>query len=197
MFAYPSVPRLSGTPQLQHRRRHGGSEAASGYNVLHPFGWDAFAARGERRIKVAFTPNVDCWPHRHIKVPSSVWASAMPGSASSPPVSPPTQEQWRHQMFERGWLIAAPRRSLVREDHTVLANEQVVVVAGVAARPSPRGESGACFFQLPYRRPLKSIGTWATVRQVLRCSGTGSAVRMDGVVSPCWLAMSLLPLDTI
>jgi len=133
MFAYPS-----GHAHVGHVRNYiigdicARMKRMRGYNVLHPFGWDAFGLPAENAaIKTGTHPEVSTFDNiRHMKGQlqrlgiSYAWgreiATCLPEYYKF--------NQWIFlKMFERG--LAYRKRSTVNwcpVDNTVLANEQVV-----------------------------------------------------------------------
>src|SRR3954470_20640223 len=133
MFAYPS-----GHAHVGHVRNYiigdicARMKRMRGYNVLHPFGWDAFGLPAENAaIKTGTPPEVSTFDNiRHMKGQlqrlgiSYAWgreiATCLPEYYKF--------NQWIFlKMFERG--LAYRKRSTVNwcpVDNTVLANEQVV-----------------------------------------------------------------------
>ena len=150
MFAYPS-----GHAHVGHVRNYiigdvmARTKRMRGFNVLHPFGWDAFGLPAENAaIKSGIHPEVSTLDNiAHMKGQlqrlgiSYAWerelATCLPEYYN--------WNQWLFiRMFERG--LAYRRRSTVNWcpiDKTVLANEQVVDGALLALRhdrrhPRPR-----------------------------------------------------------
>src|SRR2546421_6176417 len=133
MFAYPS-----GYAHVGHVRNYiigdvmARTKRMRGYNVLHPFGWDAFGLPAENAaIKTGTHPEVSTFDNiNHMKGQlqrlgiSYAWdreiATCLPEYYKF--------NQWIFlRMFERG--LAVRRRSTVNwcpVDQTVLANEQVI-----------------------------------------------------------------------
>ena len=133
MFAYPS-----GHAHVGHVRNYiigdvmARTKRMRGYNVLHPFGWDAFGLPAENAaIKSGIHPEVSTFGNiAHMKGQlqrlgiSYAWDRELATCT-------PEYYRWNQwlfiRMFERG--LAYRRRSTVNwcpVDHTVLANEQVV-----------------------------------------------------------------------
>jgi len=133
MFAYPS-----GHAHVGHVRNYiigdviARTKAMRGYNVLHPFGWDAFGLPAENAaIKNGIHPEVSTRSNiAHMKGQlqrlgiSYAWERELA-------TCDPEYYKWNQwlfiRMFERG--LAYRRRSSVNwcpVDHTVLANEQVI-----------------------------------------------------------------------
>jgi leucyl-tRNA synthetase len=134
MFAYPS-----GHAHVGHVRNYiigdvmARTKRMRGYNVLHPFGWDAFGLPAENAaIKSGIHPEEStAREHRaHERAASASRYQLRRGSASWRPCDPEYYKwnQWLFiRMFERG--LAYRKRSSVNwcpKDQTVLANEQVV-----------------------------------------------------------------------
>ena len=116
MFAYPS-----GHAHVGHVRNYiigdvmARTKRMRGYNVLHPFGWDAFGLPAENAaIKSGIHPEVSTRANiAHMKGSCSASASATPGSASSPPAIAEYYKwnQWLFiRMFERGLAYGGARR---------------------------------------------------------------------------------------
>jgi leucyl-tRNA synthetase len=133
MFAYPS-----GHAHVGHVRNYiigdvmARTKRLRGYNVLHPFGWDAFGLPAENAaIKSGIHPETSTLANiAHMKGQlqrlgiSYAWSREFA-------TCEPTYYKWNQwlfiKMFERG--LAYRRRSSVNwceKDQTVLANEQVV-----------------------------------------------------------------------
>jgi leucyl-tRNA synthetase len=133
MFAYPS-----GHAHVGHVRNYiigdvmARTRRMRGYNVLHPFGWDAFGLPAENAaIKSGIHPEVSTRNNiAHMKGQlqrlgiSYAWERELA-------TCDPEYYKWNQwlfiRMFERG--LAYRRKSSVNwcpVDHTVLANEQVV-----------------------------------------------------------------------
>ena len=133
MFAYPS-----GHAHVGHVRNYiigdvmARTKRLRGYNVLHPFGWDAFGLPAENAaIKSGIHPETSTLANiAHMKGQlqrlgiSYAWEREFA-------TCEPTYYKWNQwlfiKMFERG--LAYRRRSSVNwceKDQTVLANEQVV-----------------------------------------------------------------------
>ena len=133
MFAYPS-----GHAHVGHVRNYiigdvmARTKRLRGYNVLHPFGWDAFGLPAERAaIKSGIHPETSTLANiAHMKGQlqrlgiSYAWEREFA-------TCEPTYYKWNQwlfiKMYERG--LAYRRRSSVNwceNDQTVLANEQVV-----------------------------------------------------------------------
>jgi leucyl-tRNA synthetase len=133
MFAYPS-----GHAHVGHVRNYIIGDVVSrlkrlqGFNVLHPFGWDAFGLPAENAaIKSGIHPETSTLANiAHMKGQlqrlgiSYAWGRELATCL-------PDYYKWNQwiflRMFERG--LAYRRRSTVNwcpVDHTVLANEQVV-----------------------------------------------------------------------
>ena len=133
MFAYPS-----GHAHVGHVRNYiigdviARTKRLRGYNVLHPFGWDAFGLPAENAaIKSGIHPEVSTFANiAHMKGQlqrlgiSYAWEREFA-------TCEPSYYKWNQwlfiKMFERG--LAYRRRSSVNwceKDQTVLANEQVV-----------------------------------------------------------------------
>ena len=133
MFAYPS-----GHAHVGHVRNYiigdvmARTKRLRGYNVLHPFGWDAFGLPAENAaIKSGIHPEASTLANiAHMKRQlqrlgiSYAWEREFA-------TCEPTYYKWNQwlfiRMFERG--LAYRRRSSVNwceKDQTVLANEQVV-----------------------------------------------------------------------
>jgi len=133
MFAYPS-----GHAHVGHVRNYiigdvmARTKRLRGYNVLHPFGWDAFGLPAENAaIKSGIHPETSTLANiAHMKGQlqrlgiSYAWQREFA-------TCEPTYYKWNQwlfiKMFERG--LAYRRRSSVNwceKDQTVLANEQVV-----------------------------------------------------------------------
>ena len=133
MFAYPS-----GHAHVGHVRNYIIGDVMArlkrmrGYNVLHPFGWDAFGLPAENAaIKNGIHPEVSTRSNiAHMKGQlqrlgiSYAWERELA-------TCDPEYYKWNQwlfiRMFERG--LAYRRRSSVNwcpKDHTVLANEQVI-----------------------------------------------------------------------
>jgi leucyl-tRNA synthetase len=133
MFAYPS-----GHAHVGHVRNYiigdvmARTKRLRGYNVLHPFGWDAFGLPAENAaIKSGIHPETSTLANiAHMKGQlqrlgiSYAWDREFA-------TCEPTYYKWNQwlfiKMFERG--LAYRRRSSVNwceKDQTVLANEQVV-----------------------------------------------------------------------
>src|SRR3954463_4248242 len=133
MFAYPS-----GHAHVGHVRNYiigdvmARTKRLRGYNVLHPFGWDAFGLPAENAaIKSGIPPETSTLANiAHMKGQlqrlgiSYAWEREFA-------TCEPTYYKWNQwlfiKMYERG--LAYRRRSSVNwceKDQTVLANEQVV-----------------------------------------------------------------------
>jgi leucyl-tRNA synthetase len=133
MFAYPS-----GHAHVGHVRNYiigdiiARTKRMRGYNVLHPFGWDAFGLPAENAaIKLGIHPETSTLANiAHMKGQlqrlgiSYAWGREFA-------TCEPTYYKWNQwlflKMYERG--LAYRRRSSVNwceKDQTVLANEQVV-----------------------------------------------------------------------
>jgi leucyl-tRNA synthetase len=133
MFAYPS-----GHAHVGHVRNYiigdviARTKAMRGYNVLHPFGWDAFGLPAENAaIKNGIHPEVSTRSNiAHMKGQlqrlgiSYAWDRELA-------TCDPEYYKWNQwlfiRMFEKG--LAYRRRSSVNwcpKDNTVLANEQVI-----------------------------------------------------------------------
>ena len=133
MFAYPS-----GYAHVGHVRNYiigdvmARTKRMRGYNVLHPFGWDAFGMPAENAaIKSGIPPDVSTFANiSHMKGQlqrlgiSYAWDRELATCT-------PEYYRWNQwlfiRMFERG--LAYRRRSSVNwcpKDQTVLANEQVI-----------------------------------------------------------------------
>jgi leucyl-tRNA synthetase len=133
MFAYPS-----GHAHVGHVRNYiigdvmARTKRMRGFNVLHPFGWDAFGMPAENAaIKSGIPPDVSTFANiSHMKGQlqrlgiSYAWDRELATCT-------PEYYRWNQwlfiRMFERG--LAYRRRSSVNwcpKDQTVLANEQVI-----------------------------------------------------------------------
>src|SRR3954471_19375686 len=133
MFAYPS-----GHAHVGHVRNYiigdvmARMKRMRGYNVLHPFGWDAFGLPAENAaIKTGTHPEVSTFDNiRHMKGQLQRLGISYAWSREIATCLPDYYKfnQWIFlKMFERG--LAYRRRSTVNwcpVDNTVLANEQVI-----------------------------------------------------------------------
>jgi len=133
MFAYPS-----GYAHMGHVRNYTIGDVAArmrrmrGYNVLHPFGWDAFGLPAENAaIKTGTHPETSTLGNiSHMKGQLQRLGISYAWSREVATCAPDYYKfnQWIFlKMFERG--LAYRKRSTVNwcpVDNTVLANEQVV-----------------------------------------------------------------------
>jgi len=133
MFAYPS-----GHAHMGHVRNYSIGDVAArmrrmrGYNVLHPFGWDAFGLPAENAaIKTGTHPETSTLGNiSHMKGQLQRLGISYDWDREIATCLPEYYKfnQWIFlKMFERG--LAYRKRSTVNwcpVDHTVLANEQVV-----------------------------------------------------------------------
>ena len=133
MFAYPS-----GHAHVGHVRNYiigdviARTKRMRGYNVLHPFGWDAFGLPAENAaIKSGIHPEVSTLDNiAHMKGQLQRLGISYAWSRELATCTPEYYHwnQWLFiRMFERG--LAYRRKSTVNwcpKDQTVLANEQVV-----------------------------------------------------------------------
>ena len=133
MFAYPS-----GHAHVGHVRNYiigdvmARTKRMRGYNVLHPFGWDAFGMPAENAaIKSGIPPDVSTFANiSHMKGQLQRLGISYAWDRELATCTPEYYHwnQWLFiRMFERG--VAYRRRSSVNwcpKDQTVLANEQVI-----------------------------------------------------------------------
>ena len=145
MFAYPS-----GHAHVGHVRNYmigdimARTKRMRGYNVLHPFGWDAFGLPAENAaIKSGLHPEDSTLANiAHMKGQLQRLGISYSWEREIATCLPDYYRfnQWIFlKMYERG--LAYRRRSTVNwcpKDNTVLANEQVIDgnAAGAAARSS-------------------------------------------------------------
>ncbi len=133
MFAYPS-----GHAHVGHVRNYiigdvmARTKRMRGFNVLHPFGWDAFGMPAENAaIKSGIPPDVSTFANiAHMKGQLQRLGISYAWDRELATCTPEYYHwnQWLFiRMFERG--LAYRRRSSVNwcpKDQTVLANEQVI-----------------------------------------------------------------------
>ncbi len=133
MFAYPS-----GYAHVGHVRNYiigdvmARTKRMRGFNVLHPFGWDAFGMPAENAaIKSGIPPDVSTFANiAHMKGQLQRLGISYAWDRELATCTPEYYHwnQWLFiRMFERG--LAYRRRSSVNwcpKDQTVLANEQVI-----------------------------------------------------------------------
>ena len=133
MFAYPS-----GHAHVGHVRNYMIGDVIArmkrmrGYNVLHPFGWDAFGMPAENAA-IKHDTHPERWTRANIAHMKSQLQRLGIGYAWEREIATCDRDYYRWnqwlflKMYERG--LAYRKRSSVnwcRECHTVLANEQVV-----------------------------------------------------------------------
>jgi leucyl-tRNA synthetase len=128
-----------------------------GFNVLHPFGWDAFGMPAENAaIKSGIPPDVSTFANiGHMKGQLQRLGISYAWDRELATCTPEYYHwnQWLFiRMFERG--LAYRRRSSVNwcpKDQTVLANEQVID-DGVCWRCGTVSPTGTWFLKITLRR---------------------------------------------
>src|ERR1700731_1272417 len=199
MFPYPS-----GRIHMGHVRNYAMGDVvarfkrATGFNVLHPMGWDAFGmpaenAAMERRV------HPKAWTYENIAMMKAQLKSMGLSLDWRREIATCDPSYYKHQQkmfldFLRAGLVERKLGKVNWDpvDQTVLANEQgSTAAAGVPARRSNNAKCCSGISRSPgFRRTCshRSIGSRACRRRCAPCSATGSAAQRAS-----WCVSHLIP----